>query len=528
MIRETAAWTLVLAVLLTGCGPGDRLPDDPGTPAEAVGSLVCPEVPVPSLEGVEDAVKELVQEQLAAVEEDCSGPELGRLGMLYHAYDFFGGAEECYRLAEERDAQELRWPYFQGHLLANRGATDEAEAKFGRALDLDPSCRVAKLHLAEVLLRSNELDRAEALFQETLVDGEDDAFTLFGLARIAAARGRPEAAIPRFQKALELDPEADAIHYALALAYRDAGETELAQKHLSRRGKVKPAPLDSYLAELRQFRIGARTHIIQAQFAHQAGHWEEAERLYREALKEDPEEVDTWVNLGIVLLKQGRIDEAVELLESAVAADPDAIAARYHLAENHLRHGHPERAVEHLEKALAREPGRVSLELALAAAYRSSGRFDDALERYRRAVEVDPGNPEGRLGRALCLARLHRFAEARQSLRGGSPGPTRSARLSPCPGAGSGCSAGLFDPRWSSGAGPSREAPRRGPQRRLHGNSGHGPGRRGAFRSSPGVAGEAPGDRPSGQCSVSGAGSPRAESGPLPGRTTVSRAVGRR
>jgi predicted O-linked N-acetylglucosamine transferase (SPINDLY family) len=89
---------------------------------------------------------------------------------------------------------------------------------------------------------------------------------------------------------------------------------------------------------------------------HQAGRVAEAEPLYRQILKIEPDHAETLHLLGLICHQTGRFDEAADLIRRAVSRSP-------------------------------RNPNYVSnLGMALAAL----GRFDGAIEAYRAALSIRP------------------------------------------------------------------------------------------------------------------------------------------
>ena len=63
-----------------------------------------------------------------------------------------------------------------------------------------------------------------------------------------------------------------------------------------------------------------------------AGRVEAAEAIYRQAVERDPTNLDTRLNLGIVLQELGRLSEATEVLIQLVVEHPRYAAGWVHLA----------------------------------------------------------------------------------------------------------------------------------------------------------------------------------------------------
>ena len=114
-----------------------------------------------------------------------------------------------------------------------------------------------------------------------------------------------------------------------------------------------------------------------------SGDWAEAERTLRQTVEDDPRLVEAWNNLGIALLRQGKIDAARTAFDRAISLDPAYPSALQNAGL--LRLGEDGKAVE-------------------------------AAELLRRAVVADPDTAAPRVNLAIALARAGRVVEARAVL----------------------------------------------------------------------------------------------------------------
>ena len=102
------------------------------------------------------------------------------------------------------------------------------------------------------------------------------------------------------------DPLTAAEHNDLGVAYERSGQNELAGRE--------------YRKALRRDRHFAVARVNLGNLAAASGRWGEAERCYRAALSERPDDGDAMNNLASALLKRGRhLDEAEALASRAVA-----------------------------------------------------------------------------------------------------------------------------------------------------------------------------------------------------------------
>ncbi|MDX1745188.1 MAG: tetratricopeptide repeat protein, partial [Halobacteriales archaeon] len=77
------------------------------------------------------------------------GAALGRLGMLYHAYERDAAALTCFQRAADLDPEQPRWPYYAGYVQERAGELPAAVESFERALELDPGAPWTILRLAD-------------------------------------------------------------------------------------------------------------------------------------------------------------------------------------------------------------------------------------------------------------------------------------------------------------------------------------------------------------------------------------------
>ncbi len=168
---------------------------------------------------------------------------------------------------------------------------------------------------------------------------------------------------------------------ALASSFRTAGFVPSAIAALRRALQAKPghAVAAKQLAEAERM-LKARPELnhesspidktfVLAQFIHRLGRLEEAERIYRSILEDEPAHADTLHFLGLLMHNRGADSEAIALIERSRALVPD----QPDWMNNHA--------------------------LVLA----SAGRLADAIALYRRAVAVSRDDPNtfSNLGIAL-------------------------------------------------------------------------------------------------------------------------------
>jgi predicted O-linked N-acetylglucosamine transferase (SPINDLY family) len=150
---------------------------------------------------------------------------------------------------------------------------------------------------------------------------------------------------------------------------------------------------------------------------HRTGRLEEAERLYREALKTSPDEPDALHLLGALRHQRGDHAAAAELIGRAVALNPRSPAYHYNLGNAQKGLGLLAAAAESYRREIAINPG-------FAKAYNNLGNVlselrdvEGAIEAFRRAVAIDGAAAEFHTNLGSALAEAGRFEAAAASHR---------------------------------------------------------------------------------------------------------------
>jgi tetratricopeptide (TPR) repeat protein len=233
-----------------------------------------------------------------------------------------------------------------------------------------------------------------------------------------------------------------------------------------------------------------------------AGRVAEAERLYGEVLKRDPDNPESWhllgrlaqqrgdgnaaaarvlqairkqpgnpafpCSLGDILAAQGKVREAALCYHEALRLDPGWLAALVNLGNVLQRQGRYQDACISYWRAIERDPQCTEAYNNLGNALRAEGRAEEALECYRQALRLEPDNADAAVNLAGALVQVQRPAEA-------EPWARRALELRPGSVAAlSNLSAALTARRrFAEAEAPAREAVARAPlAAHLHSNLG--------------------------------------------------------
>jgi protein O-GlcNAc transferase len=152
--------------------------------------------------------------------------------------------------------------------------------------------------------------------------------------------------------------------------------------------------------------------LEQAVQYHRQGRLHDAERLYRDALRESPRDFDTLHLLGVLKLQQGGASDALPLLQQAIEVRPNALDVLSNLSVALLALNRPAEALANFDKILAAKPQEVSALFGRGTVLAQLGRADEALISIDRALSVKPDHAPALFNRATILAGLGRYPGA--------------------------------------------------------------------------------------------------------------------
>jgi len=134
-------------------------------------------------------------------------------------------------IAQNPQAPDLHFRLGRALLLASHDAAalDAAKAEFEAELRLNPEDAACEFQLAQIAQAQNRADDARQHFSRALELSPDFADALVALGKIESKMKQFSQAIGHLERATALQPANENAHYALMLAYRDAGETAKAK-----------------------------------------------------------------------------------------------------------------------------------------------------------------------------------------------------------------------------------------------------------------------------------------------------------
>jgi tetratricopeptide (TPR) repeat protein len=410
--RAALASTLCLVVACAGESPPEQ-----NSAATAKSSASLPTVSLPDLSGMDASVQAQLRQQSEA-------RAYGEVGRLLMAAEYFEAAEPYLLHAQAQAPEDVRWPYYLGHVHMANADPVKAGAAFQRALQLQPDDVATLVWLGNLYLDQGQPELAEPLFARAVSKQPRLVAGLFGLGRTALARRDFSRAADYLEQALAADARATVVHYPLALAYRGLGDAAKAEAHLRQRGSVEVGPPDPLMVELRGLLQGPVAEETRGVRALDAGDFSTAAGHFRKAVELSPGSAALRHKLGTALSLAGDVSGAVREFEEALRREPGFAQAHYSLGVLLASNGNVPQATEHIAAAVKSQPDYVDARLRLAELLRQGGQIERSLAQYREVLAIDPRVSDARFGYGATLAAMGRLQDARDAF-------SEAARLHP-------------------------------------------------------------------------------------------------
>ena len=340
-----------------------------------------PPLPVLDVATFPAAARRVIAEarEVAAAQPNDAGSTL-RLGMVLQAHGQMQAALACYGRAFALDASRFDTLYYLGFALAENGETAAASERLRQALAVKPDSLPVALKLAEVT-------RDEAMARDLVRRYPNEATAHYLLGRASSGA----VAIEAYRRALALYPRYGAAQFALAAEYRKGGQptTELLRNY-ERDKNSWPRLDDPEGFALAELSVSAPGLLRRAERANEAGRLEVALALHQQALEQDPNLAEAWINLISIHARLNQPEAAARAYEQAVKLAPKRTDAHYNFGVFCQQQGRWQEARAAFLKTVALDPRHADAYLNLGSLAGRERNLDEAEAAFRRAIEARP------------------------------------------------------------------------------------------------------------------------------------------
>ena len=305
--------------------------------------------------------------------------------------------EEALRLDPTRGAT-----YTQVGLVESaRGHQVEAEAAFKRAVELAPTWTEGRLALANFYWASRRHDDAARVLEAALKQSPDNERANHAMAIFSLATGRIREA-EQYLKQLANISKTDAAAYSLSDYY------------IATRRPRDAIALLTRVATTSQSSTEARRHLARAYAS--AGSSDKAYALIDQILAETPNDAQTTLLKGQLLLSENRREEAVATVQGAVKAEPSSAAAQFTLGRVYTARGDLAGAQAAFREVLRINPSAAAAQTELSLLQLAGATPFDSLSTAEAAVTNQPDRLDTRLALVRSLLATRQFDRAQKEL----------------------------------------------------------------------------------------------------------------
>ncbi len=227
----------------------------------------------------------------------------------------------------------------------------------------------SRLKIAKQLRGEGNFLEAAVEFNASLPDKKNNVEVLTALGDIMRVIQKDMKAVEYYEKALAINPAEAILHLKIARA-------------LSRLGNINDA--------VREYNLALNfdekdTDIVS-----------ELENLWRTKIKENPQDADAHMNLGVILQKKGDFKGAGEEYNIAQNIDPSNVTLRLNLGTLLQAQGDLPSAIRAYDTILEVEPTNVPAHYYRAKALKQIGNMQGAIDEFSIVLKIEPGNVQAR------------------------------------------------------------------------------------------------------------------------------------
>jgi tetratricopeptide (TPR) repeat protein len=281
-------------------------------------------------------------------------------------------AETLLKKAVDKDPNNYQAWFDLGFVLNRLARADESIAAYRKSVTAKPDVFESNLNLGLMLARANNPEaeqflRAATALKPTAHIEEGQARAWLALAHLLENK-KPDDALTAYRKASDLTPKDPEPHLSAGLL-----------------------------------------HERQKEFS-------AAEAEYKHVLTLDPRSTEAAIGLTNIYMKSGRLGDAEPLLRRLATDRADDAGIHLQLGRVLVAQGKKDDAITEIQTALKLAPADADAQRELADLYTSTGKNDQAEIAYRALLAARPNDAELHRGLGQALLRQKKFPESQQEL----------------------------------------------------------------------------------------------------------------
>jgi tetratricopeptide (TPR) repeat protein len=248
------------------------------------------------------------------------------------------------------------------------GDRERAIADYQEAICLEPNKALSWINLADLYKRQGDLQQAMSCYSHAIHEEPDNPLCWLGLARLLKQTGQCDAAMA-----------------ALSTVFNPRKPNLL--------GLFVRADIEQCLGNIQ----GAITD-------------------YNQAIRMNPSDTQTWLDLAKLYKDAQEYDNAAATLSKILDREPTDLPARISRANLYQKLGDADKAVAEASKAIQLHPKKSEAYSARATLYNYGGNHDKAIADADHAIQLNPSDPDAYYARGFAMLQLKDYAGAIHAL----------------------------------------------------------------------------------------------------------------
>ncbi len=270
--------------------------------------------------------------------------------------------------------------YYAG--IVHQRWSDDAKAheEYMSAFDCKPDNVTYLLAAAESLVALEQFSEAREMVEARLTYFEHNAAMRELLGQIAMLEGDPARATVHFAEAQRLNPDHPVVADELIQAQYAAGmygDCCRSIRQVEESGNARP--------DLKRIEARCLVRMDRA---------DAARNIYIQLTRDDPADIDLWVELGTVAWGLGDYQRLASCGLRLAAIAPDRFEGYMFQGVSQRHGGNAEEAAANLRRAAERAEGSAMPHLLLGRLLEQAGDAAGAAAQYVAAIRIDPDNPD--------------------------------------------------------------------------------------------------------------------------------------
>ncbi len=312
------------------------------------------------------------------------------LGQIYLEQDKLANSRDCFEKCLELQSGQSEAHYFLGIINQRWRKLQPAFDHFQAAGQLQSDRTEYLLAMVDTKMAMGEPDNALQLLTDNFHSVNKTEALYAAAGNVYVSLGQDDAAVEKFQQALDINPDVWIVKESLAFSLQRCGRHNQALqvfKELdSRDGTGKTSGYGKNSDSRWIFRLAMGDCYLALKNYHQA------QRCYEFVSTKNASNPDIWVRLGQTLLARQKSDRAETCARKALALDENNSEALLLLGYVAIKKGNYQQGEKVCKQMISKNDQDPLAYCMLGQCLQALGQNDEALDCYARALQIDPND----------------------------------------------------------------------------------------------------------------------------------------